>query len=75
MITPLRKHVSENEERAVLQLRQKKHGLHDRAAENNDMAILYYMNYWRNRRICSSIRGMPLAENRRRYYSDKTGIS
>ena len=45
MITPLRKHVSENEERAVLQLRQKKHGLHDRAAENNDMAKLYYMNY------------------------------
>ena len=25
------------------------------------------------RRICSSIGGMPPAEKRRRYYSDKTG--
>ena len=33
----------------------------------------YYMSYWNNRRICSSIGGMPPAEKRRRYYSDKTG--
>ena len=31
----------------------------------------YYMSYWNNRRICSSIGGMPPAEKRRRYYSDK----
>ena len=30
-----------NEERAVLQPWQKKHGLHDRAVENNDMAVLH----------------------------------
>ena len=30
-----------NEERAVLQPRQKKHGLHDRTAENNDLALLH----------------------------------
>ena len=35
----------------------------------------YYMSYWNNRRICSSIGGMPPAEKRRRYYSDKTGKS
>ena len=35
----------------------------------------YYMSYWNNRRICSSIGGMPPAEKRRRYYSDKTGES
>ena len=35
----------------------------------------YYMSYWNNRRICSSIGGVPPAENRRRYYSDKTGKS
>ena len=35
----------------------------------------YYMSYWNNRRICSSIGGVPPAEKRRRYYSDKTGIS
>ena len=35
----------------------------------------YYMSYWNNRRICSSIGGMPPAEKRRRYYSDKMGIS
>ena len=33
----------------------------------------YYMSYWNNRRICSSIGWMPPAEKRRRYYSDKTG--
>jgi len=33
----------------------------------------YYMSYWNNRRICSSIGGVPPAEKRRRYYSDKTG--
>ena len=33
----------------------------------------YYMSYWNNRRICSSIGGMPPAEKRRRYYSDKKG--
>jgi len=30
-----------NEARAVLQPRQKKYGLHDRTAENNDMALLH----------------------------------
>ena len=35
----------------------------------------YYMSYWNNRRICSSIGGMPPSEKRRRYYSDKTGES
>ena len=35
----------------------------------------YYMSYWNNRRICSSIGGMPPAEKRRRYYSDKKGKS
>ena len=35
----------------------------------------YYMSYWNNRRICSSIGGMPPAEKCRRYYSDKTGKS
>ena len=35
----------------------------------------YYMSYWNIRRICSSIGGMPPAEKRRRYYSDKTGKS
>ena len=35
----------------------------------------YYMSYWNNRRICSPIVGMPPAEKRRRYYSDKTGKS
>ena len=35
----------------------------------------YYMSYWNNRRICSSIGGMHPAEKRRRYYSDKTGKS
>jgi len=35
----------------------------------------YYMSYWNNRRICSSIGGVPPAEKRRRYYSDKTGKS
>ena len=34
-----------------------------------------YMSYWNNRRICSSIGGMPPAEKSRRYYSDKTGKS
>ena len=37
------------------------------------MIWCYYMSYWNNRRICSSIGGMPPAEKRRRYYSDKTG--
>ena len=35
----------------------------------------YHMSYWNNRRICSSIGGMPTAEKRRRYYSDKKGKS
>ena len=35
----------------------------------------YYMSYWNNRRICSAIGGMPPAEKRRRYYSDKTDKS
>ena len=35
----------------------------------------YYMSYWNTRRICSSIGGMPPAEKRRRYYSDKKGKS
>ena len=35
----------------------------------------YYMSYLNNRRICSSIGGMPPAEKHRRYYSDKTGKS
>ena len=35
----------------------------------------YYMSYWNNRRIRSSIGGVPPAEKRRRYYSDKTGKS
>ena len=35
----------------------------------------YYMSYWNNRRICSSIGGMPPAEKRRKYYSDKKGKS
>ena len=35
----------------------------------------YYMSYWNNRRISSSISGMPPTEKRRRYYSDKMGIS
>ena len=34
-----------------------------------------YMSYWNNRRICSSIGGMPPAEKRLRYYSDKMGKS
>ena len=38
---PLRKHVGANEERAVLQPWQKKYGLHDKAAENNDPALLH----------------------------------
>ena len=37
------------------------------------MIWCYYMSYWNNRRICSFIGGMPPAEKRRRYYSDKTG--
>ena len=28
----------------------------------------YFMSYWKNRRICSAIGGMPPAEKRRRYY-------
>lgn len=37
------------------------------------MIRCYCMSYWNNRRICSSIGGMPPAEKRRRYYSDKAG--
>ena len=30
----------------------------------------YFMSYWNNRRICSSIGGMPPAVKRRRYYEN-----
>ena len=30
----------------------------------------YFMSYWNNRRICSSIEGMPPAVKRRRYYEN-----
>ena len=35
----------------------------------------YYMSNWNNRRICSSIGGMPPTEKHCRYYSDKPGKS
>ena len=36
--------------------------------ELKTMIWRYFMSYWNNRRICSSIGGMPPAEKRRRYY-------
>ena len=41
MTTPAAKACGRDEERAVLQPRQKKYGLHDRTAENNDPVLLH----------------------------------
>ncbi|MDD7302218.1 MAG: IS3 family transposase, partial [Eubacteriales bacterium] len=31
---------------------------------------VYYMSYWNNRRICSSIGGIPPAVKRKRYFEE-----
>ena len=31
---------------------------------------VYYMSYWNNRRICSSIGGIPPAVKRKRYFAE-----
>lgn len=31
---------------------------------------VYYMSYWNNRRICSSIGGIPPAMKRKRYFAE-----
>ena len=33
---------------------------------------VYYMSYWNNRRICSSIGGIPPAVKRKRYYEESS---
>lgn len=49
--------------------------LQNRKSENYTVEELktlvwrYFMSYWNNRRICSSIGGVPPAEKRRRYYA------
>jgi len=39
-------------------------------AELKTMVWRYFMSYWSNRRICSSIGGLPPAVKRQRFYAE-----